>query len=148
MYFSIFTSSEYDSDDDINNELVVKEDDLCLICWLPAEEKNQIKILSEFSHIKPKCKCKPKLHSECINEWIIKTPSCPICRTKMNIIIFTDDNKNVVINCYIVCVSYTVYFLRVLCYTSLINLLCLLFYNVYCIYIMTNTFYQDDYGVY
>lgn len=148
MYFSIFSSSEYYSDEDIDSELIINEDDICLICWLPGEQQNQIKLLSEFSHIKPKCKCKPKLHPHCINEWIMKTPSCPICRTKMNIIIFTPDNTNVFINCYIVCVSYTVNFLRILCYASFINLFCLIFYNFYYMYNTTNNYYEDNYGIY
>lgn len=148
MYFSIFSSSEYYSDEDIDSELIINEDDICLICWLPGEEQNQIKLLSEFSHIKPKCKCNPKLHYQCINQWIMTTPTCPICRTKMNIIIFTPDNTNIVINCYIICVSYTVHFLRILCYASFINLFFLIFYNFYYIYNATHNYYHDDYGIY
>lgn len=148
MYFSVFSSSEYYSDEEINGKLSVDEDDLCLICWLPGEEKNDINLLSEFSHIKPNCKCKPKIHSICINEWIKKTPSCPICRTKMNMIIFNTNNENVLINYYIICISYTINLLKFISYASFINLLCILFYNIYSIYIMTNTFYEDNYGIY
>lgn len=148
MYFSVFSSSEYCSDEDINNNISIDEDDhLCLICWLPQEEQNEIKLLSEFSHIKPNCKCKPKLHSTCINDWITKSPTCPICRTKMNIIIFTTNNENILINCYIVCISYTVQLLKFISYASFINLLCILFYNIFSIYNMTNTLYEDDYGI-
>lgn len=149
MYFSVFSSSEYYSNDDINNNHIsIKEDDLCLICWLPQEEQNEIKILSDFSHIKPNCKCKPKLHSTCINNWIKKSPTCPICRTKMNIIIFTTNPENILINYYIICISYTLQLLKIISYASFVNLLCLLFYNIYNIYIMTNTLYEDDFRIY
>jgi hypothetical protein len=148
MYFSVFSSSEYYSDEDIDNKLVIDEDQLCLICWLPNEESNEIKLLSDFSHIKPKCKCKPKLHALCINEWIKKSPSCPICRTKLNIIVLTSDKKNMFISCYIKCCIYSIKLLRFGCYASFINLLCLLFYNVYSIYFMVNNYHEDDYGIY
>jgi hypothetical protein len=148
MYFSVFSSSEYYSDEDVDNKLIIDKDQLCLICWLPTEETNKIKLLSEFSHINPKCKCKPKLHTLCINEWIKKTPSCPICRTQMNIIVFNSDNKNLFINCYIKCCMYSVKLLRFGCYASFINLLFLLLYNIYSIYFMTNQYNQDDYGIY
>lgn len=152
MYFSVFSSSEYYSDEDINSELCVNKDELCLICWLPSKEINQITLLSDFSHINPKCKCKPKLHSACINHLPQEYPCCTICRTKMNIIIFTDDNNNFFVNGYITCISYCVYvfykFTRVICYTSFVNLLVILFYNIYLIYIMTNEVYQDNYCKY
>ena len=147
MYCSVFTSSEYYSDEDINREVSIDEDELCLICWLPEYEKNRIKLLSEFSHIKPNCKCKPKIHLLCINEWIAKSQSCPICRIKMDII-FTNNIQNVLINYYIICVSYTVHFLKIVCYASFINLICILFYNTYFIYIITNKYYENDYGIY
>lgn len=150
MYFSIFSSSEYysDEDRDCNKEQCIDTDEICLICWLPGDTQNQINILTNFSHIKPKCKCKPKIHTLCINEWIKKSPTCPICRTKMNIIIFTSDGKNIFINCYIKCISYTVYLLRFLCYASFLNLFFIIFYNGYSIYFMANNYYEDNYGIY
>lgn len=148
MYFSVFSSSEYYSDEEINKDISIDEDDLCLICWLPGDETNELKLLSDFSHIKTLCKCKPKIHSICINDWIKKTPSCPICRTKLNIIIFNGNAENVFINCYIGCISYTVYFLKIVSYASFLNLLCLLFYNIYSIYFMINNHYEDNYGIY
>jgi len=89
MYFPVYSTSEYYSNNDIsNNKLIDKNDDICLICWLPQEKHNEIKLLSEFLHIKINCNCKPKLHYTCINEWIKQTQTCPICRTQINIIIF------------------------------------------------------------
>ena len=137
MYFSIFSSSEYysDEDTDCNTDLFIDKDDICLICWLPGNTQNPVNILTNFSNIKPKCKCKPKLHTLCIDEWIQNSPTCPICRTKMNIIIFTD-GKNMLVNCYIKCISYTLWLLRFLCYISFLNLLLTIFYNTFFIYYM------------
>jgi hypothetical protein len=82
MYFSTFPSSEYcfNEDIDIINEDTINEQDVCLICLIPSETNNQITILSEFSHIITLCKCKSKFHSSCLNVWIDKSHSCPICR--------------------------------------------------------------------
>ncbi len=54
----------------------------CFICFMPSNQNNQIKMLSEFSHIIQKCKCNAKIHLQCLNNWINKRQSCPICRTK------------------------------------------------------------------
>ena len=89
MYLSTFPLSEYCFNDDIvveNND----EDYVCLICWMPSETNNSITILSEFSHIITLCKCKSKFHSDCLNIWIAKSHSCPICRKKIRI---KKDNK-------------------------------------------------------
>jgi len=53
----------------------------CFICFMPYEQNNPIKMLSEFSHISLKCKCNTNIHLLCLNNWIYKTHSCPICRT-------------------------------------------------------------------
>jgi hypothetical protein len=158
MYFSIFPDSEYYFDEDKERETdrekdcdiykCVDEEDICLICWNPGNKQNEINILTEFSHIKSKCKCKPKLHTLCINEWIKKSPTCPICRTKLNIIIFTTDGKNIFLNCYIKCLSYTVGLLRFLCYVSFLNIFFLIFYNTIYIYYMSNNYYDDNYNIY
>ena len=56
----------------------------CFICFMPHEKNNPIKMLSEFSHIiqKCKCKCNARIHLLCLNNWIQQKQSCPICRTK------------------------------------------------------------------
>lgn len=143
MYFSVFSSSEYyDKDGHCNTSRLVddNDDDLCLICWLPNEETNEIKLLTDFSHINPKCKCKPKIHTLCINEWIKKSTTCPICRTNMNVIIFTHDGQNI----YIKCISYTICLLQILYYASLFNLFLIILYNIY--FMLNN--YEDNYKIY
>ena len=136
MYFSIFPSSEYYSDDDIDDAGVI-DTDVCLICWLPSTNTNKINNLSNFSHIITNCSCKPKIHSLCLNHWIKTTPSCPICRTKIKINIFKSNNKNILINCYTVCIGYTVYIIKTICYVSFFNLICVILYNTYYLYYFT-----------
>ena len=60
---------------------VTHNNDECFICFMPYEQNNPIKMLSEFSHISLKCKCNTNIHLLCLNNWIYKTHSCPICRT-------------------------------------------------------------------
>lgn len=142
MYFCIYPSCEYNSDEEYTNN---NDNDLCLICWLPKEKNNDIKLLTDFSNIKVNCECNPKIHYLCLNDWITKTKSCPICRKEIKFVIVSSNNKNVILYFF---TEYIIYFLRILCYSSLINLFCLLFYNTYNIYLMINTYYQDDYGTY
>jgi len=143
MYFSIFSSSEYYSDEDIDNNFVL-DTDVCLICWLPAQENNNIKLLSNFSHIITKCTCNPKIHSLCLDHWIKTSSSCPICRTKIKINIFKSNNKNILINSYIIFVEYTVYILKMICYASFFNLMCVMLYNAYFIYYFTKSNFDDN----
>jgi len=84
--FSLIIQNEYYFYNDIDDKL--NEKDICFICWLPNEEDNEIKQLSEFSHINIICKCNPKIHQLCLNNWIsqnLSCPSCPICRRKINL---------------------------------------------------------------
>ena len=55
----------------------------CFICFMPYEQNNPIKMLSEFPYIIQKCKCNTNIHLLCLTNWIRKTQSCPICRTKI-----------------------------------------------------------------
>lgn len=74
----------------------------CFICFMPYEQNNPIKMLSDFSHIIQKCKCNAKIHLLCLNNWIKKTQSCPICRTKCTSLQKSNLQKYyVIINIYI-----------------------------------------------
>ncbi len=142
----MYVSSEHSAND--NNKLTIVEKDVCLICWTPSEKDNQIKLLSDFSHIIFICKCQPKIHQKCLDIWIYKNSSCPICRRKITVSSLKSGNAYF-ISCYIYCVEYTVRGLRILCYVSFVNLLFLCFYNIYSIYIVASTYNSyDDYGLY
>jgi hypothetical protein len=117
MYFNIFSLFNYSKrevDDTID----------CFICFMPYEPNNPIKMLSEFSHIIQKCKCNTNIHLLCLNNWIQKTQSCPICRTKF---IQTKQSKS--IN-YIVCIINIYVFI-------------ILFYNLFiCIFIFKHILFN------
>jgi hypothetical protein len=79
MYFSVFQSSEYNSDEDsiiikTNN---IEDSDNCIICWSP---ESPLLLLSEIPNITLHCDCNPTIHQKCLNSWLITTCSCPICR--------------------------------------------------------------------
>ena len=82
MYFSVFPSSEYN--EDINNDKIIRDDkadtDICIICWSPEYKNNNLYLLSDIQNITLDCNCDPKLHQDCLNNWLIKSRSCPICR--------------------------------------------------------------------
>lgn len=143
----MYSSCEHSSNDN-NYDLTIVEKDCCLICWTHSEKNNQIKLLSDFSHINVICKCKPKIHKTCLDIWINKNRSCPICRRKINVRLLKSENS-LFINGYIYCLEYTVRGLRMLCYVSFVNLIFLFFYNIYSIYFIVSTYNSyDDYGIY
>ena len=133
MYFSIFPLSEYSFDEDINNNLKIDEE-LCIICWEPTEENNKIKYLSHFSHIITTCKCNPKIHSLCLDIWIKQNHSCPICISTIINNTFKTDKNNILSNCFIYCVQYTIIILKYfvfLCYPSFLKLFFVCFLSCY-----------------
>ena len=82
MYINIFSLFNY-SKRGLDHNLIIYNDNIdCFICFMPSEPNNQIKKLSEFSHIIQKCKCNANIHLQCLNIWTQQTQSCPICRTK------------------------------------------------------------------
>ena len=122
MYLSTFPLSEYCFNDDIvveNND----EDYVCLICWMPSETNNSITILSEFSHIITLCKCKSKFHSDCLNVWIAKSHSCPICRKKIRIKNINRQNEYLREKCETV--------IRICVYLISFNVCYLFWYNIF-----------------
>lgn len=81
MYFT--TLNHYD--DDVLYNLLNANDEKCIICWETnthneVQRMKQILVLSEFS--KP-CKCNGFFHYDCLLNWINKTNSCPICRSRL-----------------------------------------------------------------
>lgn len=150
MYFSIFSSSEYYSDEEVKKSSI-NDEDVCLLCWLPSSKQDTLKTLSNFTNFKLNCNCNPKLHLTCINEWFHSTKSCPICRKKIDITVFIIENNDLLNNYllnnyYIICVSNTIIFLKIICYTSFISLLFLFFlffYNLISIYYSVNNILND-----
>ena len=53
------------------------DEKLCTICFEPCDEDSVCEL---------NCPCHEKFyHVDCIKTWIIKNPSCPICREKVSI---------------------------------------------------------------
>ena len=122
--FSLFIQNEHYFYNDINEENSI-EKDICVICWTHTEKDNIIKKLSDFTHITVTCKCNPKIHELCLNYWINKNMSCPICRTK----IFNPKQKY--LTYYIHFVKYTKYSFRILCAINLLFHLILFMYMIF-----------------
>ena len=136
MYFPIFSLSKYYFNKDtthFHTQHHNNKEDICLICWLPGNEQDEINILTNFNHIVTKCKCKHIFHKSCIDKWIKKSPTCPICRTRINVV-FVSNGITTVVNCCIKCITYVVITLQFLCYISF----CIIFYNAICLYYMIN----------
>lgn len=145
MYYSIFSSSEYYSDDDTDDSFTY---DNCLICLMPANNVQQLTHLSNFKHIYTDCKCNPMLHMKCLNKWIENTQSCPICRTKITVSMINTHDNNMLVYWYVYCIQYTVNFFKLICYASFVNLIVILFYNTYYVLTITQTYNIDNHEVY
>jgi len=137
MYYFLYTSSEYYDKNIILKELteLPKENnnDKCLICWLPSTNNNPIKSIKEFPQFITTCYCKPLLHNSCLNNWIINTPSCPICRKAITVQLPEVQRFNFSV-CYIFFYNCANRALRAATFVSIINLFCLCFYNLYVVY--------------
>ena len=81
-YMYIQTSLHYLDYDEIAQQNK-EEQELCIICWTPSEANNRIKLLKSFNNLSIYCNCNPYIHSKCIETWINKTKSCPICRKQL-----------------------------------------------------------------
>lgn len=140
--FSLFINHEfffYNEINEINENLTEKykdkDKDICFICWLPAEKNNIIKKLPDFSHINIICKCKPNIHQLCLNDWISKNSSCPICRTKFN------PNQHFLTRYNFV--ELNIYTIKLICYINLIYFIYIFINNIYII-----IFFDDHRYVY
>ena len=150
MYCILYTSSEYYENAQACN--VIEEDDTnkqCLICWLPSSEKDVIKKIKDISDICSVCNCNPPFHYSCLEYWINRTSSCPICRKK--IIInkqFSSNNYLKAITYFVFCFNLYVSRLRVATVFSMINLFLLCSYNCYFIFYIKHEYFDDYYDYY
>lgn len=83
----------------VNDEQTNK---LCLICWLPSNKNETIQNMKAISHIVVICDCNPMFHKNCLDEWINKTASCPICRKKLITTETIANNRNTILTYVIV----------------------------------------------
>ena len=132
MYFSVVESSECYFEEDKQN------DDCCIICY----ETDNIQLLSDFSHIKINCQCKPKLHETCINKWIQNSPTCPICRQRLDITVSISLVKLLYIYKITLYFKYLLHIFAFICNLLFMNLVRILFFNICTFYLMS---YRDEF---
>ena len=144
MYFSTFPSSEYYSDEDNKNNYIDNdENDVCIICWLPSDETNKIIKLDYFTTVTPTCKCKPKIHAICFNDWIQRSQSCPICRKNIIIHIQYFNNNSVqTFTCFFFIFNFATRLMRFATIISMFNLAIICFYNLYIMYYIQNEYFE------
>jgi hypothetical protein len=102
IYFQIYNYFDSDNDnDDILPKTISCENNInscnneCIICLESSNSStiiikltNAILITNdEINTFKKNCKCESNIHQICLDEWVKKNNSCPICRTKFDAII-------------------------------------------------------------
>jgi hypothetical protein len=105
IYFQIYNHFDSDNDNDNDNDNLSKtityENNInscnneCIICLETSNSStiiikltNAILITNnEINTFKKNCECECNIHQICLNEWVQKNNSCPICRTKFDAII-------------------------------------------------------------
>ena len=156
MYYTIYTSTDYD------DCIEFEENNQCLICLLPSNKKDVIKKMNEFLNINIKCNCNPNLHYNCLEKWIDKTHSCPICRkiVSYNLNItnkYNSDNLDTSVN-LVNYVTHNIYInkfnmltLRIATIFLTINVFLFFIYNCYFMNYMLRTYsnehFNDEYLV-
>jgi hypothetical protein len=105
----------------------------CFICFMHYEQNNPIKMLSDFSHIIQKCKCNANIHLLCLNNWIKKTQSCPICRTKC-ISIHDIGLQEINLSKYLITCFINIYVFIILSFNIYLFILTFISFTYTCIY--------------
>ena len=83
-YFQIHNHLEFDTIFYEKN-IELSNDGMCVICLESSNEKLSTCVFlnSENVSLKKICFCDCVLHQKCLNPWLYKCQSCPICRKKM-----------------------------------------------------------------
>jgi hypothetical protein len=85
MYFQLHNHLDFDNDfnDEFNDKRI--KDNVCVVCFDKSNDflsklyfKN-----SENLELQKICCCDCCIHQKCLDPWIYKSQSCPICREKM-----------------------------------------------------------------
>ena len=141
MYYSICTSDEneqlYLYYNLINKNNI--QENLCIICWSKNEINDKLYFIKDFNKYIVSCNCNVLMHSNCLNEWIEKTNSCPICRKNIYYYELYLQDRNIEFfrqfKQYITVYQYTLGLLRFTTFISIINFIWLIIFNIYCEYI-------------
>lgn len=107
MYFQIYNHLDSDnnfSESESNNLEIYKEINAyeCIICLEKNSKKFAIVKLTNAliknekdDRLEKKCLCESFIHQYCLNKWVKKNESCPICREKFNEIAKPHENKTI-----------------------------------------------------
>jgi hypothetical protein len=135
MYYTIHTSDENEQFYLYNNLINknVSQEKLCIICWLKNESNDQLYFIKDFDKYIVSCNCNVLMHSNCLNEWIQKTNSCPICRKDIYYydIYFLDKDSDFFfrnLKQYITAYQYFLGVLRFATFLSIINFIWLIIF--------------------
>jgi hypothetical protein len=146
MYYTIYTSDEneqfYLYNNIINKNFKKKhQDKLCIICWVKNEPDDELYYIKDFDQYIVSCNCNVLMHGNCLDQWILKTNSCPICRKQIsgNYHYLQYDNTNyiLIIKYYLIVYNNTIKILKFFSYLSVINFFCLIICSFYFQYILT-----------
>jgi|APGre2960657423_1045063.scaffolds.fasta_scaffold17079_2 hypothetical protein len=113
-----YTSSEY-----YNGDIQ------CLICLSESKKNDVIKKMKDFSDLYIICDCNPTFHYTCLEVWIDRTSSCPICRKKI-IIKIPNNNINTITHFIFYC-DFNIFMLRIIAFVLTINIFLFFIYNCY-----------------
>ena len=124
----------------------------CLICLSESKKNDVIKKMKEFSNLYIICDCNPTFHYTCLENWVERTSSCPICRKK--IIINEPDNiislvVNPIVNPithFIFYCDFNIFILRIISIVLMINLFLFFIYNFYFMNYMIHEYSYDHFN--
>ena len=130
MYGIIYTSDQY-YDNNTQLDPLIESNKECIICWLTSSEVTHVKCMKNHFFFVSSCNCNAYIHDTCLQKWINKQSSCPICRTKIFVNIIENKDYYIKIRAYfVILLNNTFYVLKMLSFFSMVNLFFLLFYNI------------------
>jgi len=148
MYYTIYTSDENEQFYLYNNLINknISQEKLCIICWSKNETNetnDQLYFIKDFNKYIVSCNCNVLMHYNCLNAWIEKTYSCPICRK--NIYIYDNDFYLIIRNQdyfrqfkkSIIAYKYILGLIRFASLISILNFIWLIIFNIYFEYSIT-----------
>ena len=124
----------------------------CLICLSESKKNDVIKKMKEFSNLYIICDCNPTFHYTCLENWVERTASCPICRKKIRINKHNNDINQVVnpiinpIAHFIFYCDFNIFMLRIITIVLTINIFLFFIYNCYFMNYMLHEYSYEQFN--
>ena len=124
----------------------------CLICLSESKKNDVIKKMKEFSNLYIICDCNPTFHYTCLENWVERTSSCPICRKKIRINKHNNDINQVVnpiinpIAHFIFYCDFNIFMLRIITIVLTINIFLFFIYNCYFMNYMLHEYSYEQFN--